>query len=768
MYCASFKKKFPQDFAGNVAAHTLLAKVAIFRVDDIKNQFKFWMNSGNQEVIGWVQQENSQIKNDGFVNTITELTKAAIAKRTQNTGMGFSTGMGGQPQSGMGMPNQSMGMGMQQSTGMGMQQSTGMGMGMQQQSSGMQASNSAADSMGLNTQPVIKPNTMTSMSPEAVVPTPAPVQEVKPTTTIQSDVKVEGNRLIGDTNNPQFSELLKRQFDKVGGWEVNPTEGFDKSDVLDVKSFRWNSKYGVLTQENKVMPCTYNQLDEYIDKIEQHFDNQLEKLQESYPKLDVNDASSEGFMAYSQLVNKYTRAKNDELSQREFGSMTGSDTVVAIGTKPWMLNISILDAAMEIFGERTLTLIEEDTYIVVINNREYILLDSSDAFTNTLVASKRSTYRNNWSRADNRSVKGHYYLINHYLTDVDGGPVIEDFYIGEEGMNPENYHLEENSPSFKTDVIDEDGNVATEALVVNPTDKFVVRDLELSLMHYTPIQVAEALRTEAANKRIGEWGRSILKGSTSQFNYHLATSKKDRQLLTELNELLDKGDLRTVMDLGDWLVSKREEGVLTLRTERFIDGTVMKELNTVFNDVLMFEGLIIDVSFIDEYVELIEYLQSENTPNNIKVLFAKMEYFILRKVLLPQSINPVTEQAKSIIKHYNTVTPYKVTNSKDGGNIRLEEGADPLKLVDVLLPYKETTVVYALPSSMQELGLNPHAGTLSVPWTVLNADLLDEIKKHFTAAYTLETIVLVTTDNYVVRVSGSSDEMLSGTLSIVV
>lgn len=747
-FCATLKKMSPNDFAQNTQLHQMLAKVALYRVPEVTEQQRFWLQSGNAEVTNWLNQEINTIKSNTSITQISEATKAVLAKKQASSGIGFGGG------SGMGMPNSGMnaGMGMPNNSGMGMPSNSGMGMNQQ--------TNSLADTMGLSNNKNTQQTTMQQA--------PAPQPQSTPTPTKQTTY-TDGHRLYGDESDASYLKLLPKQPNVIGGWAVNPQEPYDVSDVTKFDKFTWSTKYGLINQNATAKQITLADMGNLVEKHETTCENITAELLIKYPDLDTLNKDSEGYDEWVTSVVDYERDGIKAIRDAELGLFLGTSDICGIGTKPWGMPISILDAALEIFGEKTLDFIEDSLKIVHLFGREYIIIDSSDPVANEIVVSRRTTqYRNRRSKCDNRSVKGHYYLINHYASDVGDSPVIEDFYEGDKIVNPDNYELTDHSKvGLKQDHIGEDGKVEVKDVEL-PASKFPLIDPQLKTDNIGLIETAELVRSECARKRHGEWGNGVIHTFNQQYSFHYNISKKDKAFFADLIKLITDGAIKTLTDLGDYLLEQREAGNLTLNAERFIDGRLMKELNILFNDVLMFEGLIIDNSFIDEYVELIEFVDASDTPSNIKKLFGEREAAIL-ELLVPFDLDGVhADVKKQLLAIHKESSPYRVTTNQSGGNIYFDEASEPHKVTETTMIFQEATSVYVLPNTMMELGLNPHGGILSVPWSVLDPELVELLRLDVGSAAGSYQVALVTKDNYAIRVSGTKDDLLTGTLSILV
>lgn len=765
-YCASFKMSFQNDYGRNAELHSLLVRAAMFRTVDVKNQFKFWVGNHQNDtaLMGWVNQENQNIRGSQFVVQITATTKASVDKRQQASGMGFGGGMGngssnnlmGQPQNGgmMNVNNQMGGMTQQQPM-MNQAPSNQMGGMVQNNTMGMtQAPQNNTMGMGsaiTPAQPVQQaPNVMSSPTVQPVTPEPT-----------RPMIRRDGHRLFLDTGHPETATLIEAQLDILGGWAINPkASGYAESDFTKFTKYNWVTKYGSINESTRIVKIALGRLDNTINELGKENEEELTQLLNVEVELDFDDANSPGYWRYVELLKKQDNRMLEAKRLGYAGIYLGTEDICTIDTKPWGANASIGGGLDKLFTEDIVTLLEPHLHVTVINSREYYLIDSSDPFINTLVTHARTKTGTKWSNPDNTSQVGHYYLINCYVEADSMEPHIEDFYDRNEHMDPSKYALHDSKPKFTEDNLE-----GGEPLEIDVTPRLRLRDMEMTVVGNTPVELAETMRTDAALNRTGDWHSGILVGKTKQPTYVVTVSKNDKSLFNSLQKEITDGTLNTLSGLGVWLNDQKARNNLTLRMERLLDSRITKELNILFNEVLAFGGMIIEDSFMGEYEELIEIINDSSTPGFVEALYRQSEVIILQRLLLSTSLRD--SKNKDLVDYYKATSPYNFTTKNKVDTFKIGSGPE-IVVGEVVNALVETTRVYAVPLTIYELGLNPHAGQVRAPWTILPTVFLDEIKRNFVSPCSFERVSIVTKDNYTLTVSGTNDEMLLGTVSVAV
>lgn len=739
-YCTSLKASFNQLYGRDGNVHLLLAKAAIYRTVDAKAQFRFWLQNMQNDVnlINWINNENASIRNNQVMAQVTEITKQALAKRQSAMGgIGFGTGMG-QTNTQQQMSNSNVMMSPSVTN-----QASGMLQVTPTQTQPSSGSLQITPAQPQQTQ--VTPNNMTTEPVKA-----------KPIT------RREGHRLFCDVNSADFDALRNGQYGVLGGWAINPeAKYFQDEDYTKFDKFRWVSKYGVFTNATRFIPRTYESYDKLLDELDDLETNEQNDLFIEEPELDPEDPNSNGYLEYLNLIEAQAKRRRERSMDAAFGIFMGVQDVLTVGTNPWALPVSIYAAAETIFGEDVLDLIQDSVHVATINNREYLLIDSSDYFANGIVRSKRELYKHSWVKRDNVSAEGHYYIINHYVEDFDGKPVIEDFYDMETYMNPDKYQIVEPGTTFQMD--SDDGAEGITDVTTKP--QLRLRESGLTMVTGNPVELAEAMRTDASLTRAGEWSHSILEGKFKQPSFLLTVGKKDVAIFDQLQKDIKDQTIQTIRGLGDWLIAKKEAKELTLRMERVLDSRITKELNVIFNDMLGFTGLIIEHSFMGEYAELLDMLKDESTPAMVEAQLKRAEYLLIQRALLEVNLNDTRN--KQLKDYYIATSPYTFKNEK-GVNTMVLNSDHSIPVDKSLHAFCDTVRVYALPMTIDELGLNPHGELTTMPWTNLPEELLNEVKKNFIGAFNMEKVVLVTKDNYSLTVNGTRDESIAGSISILV
>lgn len=527
-----------------------------------------------------------------------------------------------------------------------------------------------------------------------------------------------------------------------------------EDDELTFRFWRWCGSFGRYTNKSVINPTTKEDFLKIIKAREARVWELIEKFEgDRFVKGQANYGSPEHLKAFNIASNEFTPAANRAL----LGTMIDGDNIIGVNTVPFGAadGFSVRDMMDKLFPGDLWDQIEDAVHPIVLFGREYLIIDSTNEIAHKRVQFLREEADHfALCHRDNTSAKGHYYLINPQpqLAAIQQPYVIDDFYDVEEHMiNPNRYCFTPASVGFKDDL--EDPNADAEILgASDPALK--MNNHALTFRNVEPIAAANSIRDYYHVNRYHEWDNKVLSGSKIENNEFILTpTQKDRTFWKKLQDALKDGTITDTVTLGDFLAAEREEGNITERLIRTVESRLSKEYNSLLNDTLN-DKLIIENSFIDEYMDLIDIINSPETPALVRSVFHDNERFMLECLRTEEKL---TEEA---IDEFSRQSCYNVI---EGNVILTANNQQPV--TKVVHHVKRTSSIVVLPITAEGLGVNPYSKDSVISWNSIPDELYTALKETIEKGKHLDRVILVTSDDYVLTVNGCKSELACGSIT---
>ena len=563
--------------------------------------------------------------------------------------------------------------------------------------------------------------------------------------------------VIDSNNTEDLSKLIERNLNIEGGWAVNYELGvWVESDYTKFNNWRWDSFMGCITTSDDVEAASFSDFKALLDKRGREIKNLREFIKEDNDE-DINiDMSPEYLAGFVEITNRY----NDDIREAYHGMLLG-EVVLNTETRPWFYannqtSTELLNSIIPDYIQDNLE--DDEVQVVLINNREYYLIDSRNVSTNLMVVSRRRKLDScKYRHPDNRSAKGHYYLLNPYaFNGINiGQPIIEDFYDLEEFMiDPMKYNFTPATTAGTfTDELDSSLDLS---FTGTPVASLKTREENLAFVDMDPISVAERVRDYYHVNRHQEWDSAVLLGTKLTLNdWVLTATSKDRSFWKDLQDAIKVKAIHDTLSLGDFLAGQIENAQISDRMIRVMDGKLCKAYNNLFNDVLNYDTVVIEDSFMEEYKDLNDIVNEVGTPTVVRAIFVEGVDRIIKNVLTE------SKMVKRDIEAFTKQTQFEV---KDGKLTVTKDCKGDV--TDMVHNVKREVSVVVLPMTADKLNINTYANQNTITWNSLPNELHDALRKNFElSSKGITDTVLVTSDNYVLSVQGCSNELAGGSIT---